>query len=164
MKIYPISLLFLFLLGLASCLNPENKAKVITPQIPTFDSAKAMQFGADEYGMKTYIMAFLKRGPNKSLDSAQKANLQQAHLKNIEKMAKEGKLVLAGPFLDNGEIRGLYIFDVPTLEEARKLTETDPAIKAGTLTMKLKPWYGSAALMELNSLHKTIQKRGITVE
>jgi len=164
MRLYYILLLFIVLSGMFSCLKPQHKSNVSTPQIPQFDSVKAVQLGADEYGMKTYVMAFLKRGPNSSLDSVHKGDLQQAHLKNIQNLAEKGKLVLAGPFLDNGEIRGIYIFDVPTIDEARKLTETDPAIKAGILTMELKPWYGSAALLELNALHTAIQKRSITNE
>jgi uncharacterized protein YciI len=81
-------------------------------------------------------------------------------MENIERMAKEGKLVVAGPFMDEGELRGIYVFNVKTVEEARALTSTDPAIKAGRLSMELHPWYGSAALMEVNDLHNRIQKKG----
>ena len=126
-----------------------------------FDSTKAKLYGADDYGMKTYVMAFLKKGPNRNLDSAKSEELQKAHLKNISRMAEEGSLVLAGPFYGSGEIRGIYIFDVQTIEEAKKLTETDPAIQAGSLTMELIQWYGSAALMEVNDINKTIQKKSI---
>ena len=127
-----------------------------------YDSLKAKKYGADDYGMKKYIFAYLKKGPNRDLDSAEAMKLQIAHLNNIDRMADEGKLVLAGPFLDDGDIRGIYIFNVPTVEEARALTETDPAIKAGSLIMELVPWYGSAALMEVNDTHKTLMKKGIT--
>ena len=71
------------------------------------------------------------------------------------------KLVLAGPFLDEGDIRGIYIFNVDTIEEAKKLTNSDPAIKAGSLIMELHPWYGSAALQEVNRLHTKAMKKGI---
>ena len=123
-----------------------------------FDSTLAKKLGADEYGMRQYVIAFLKRGPNRSQDSITAARLQQAHMENIGRMANEGKLVLAGPFLDDGELRGLYVFNVTTIEEARKLTETDPAIQAGRLVMELHPWYGSAAMQELNTLHEKIAK------
>ncbi|MBN1250577.1 MAG: hypothetical protein JXR51_05135 [Bacteroidales bacterium] len=127
-----------------------------------YDSIKAQKFGADEYGMKKYVVAFLKRGPNRNLDSLESSKLQMAHLKNIEKMANDGKLVLAGPFFDNDNLRGIYIFNVSSIEEAENLTNSDPAIKAGSLVMELKEWYGSAALMELNEIHKTISKKQIT--
>lgn len=122
----------------------------------------AEKYGADDYGMKQYVMAFLKKGHNRDLSSEEAKELQLKHLQNIEKMAAEGKLVVAGPFLDNGDIRGIYIFNVKTIEEAKNLTNTDPAIKAGSLVMELKPWYGSAALMSVNELHNRISSKNIT--
>ena len=113
---------------------------------------------ADQYGMKQYVMAFLKAGPNRTNDKEKALALQKAHLENIGRMAEEGKLVLAGPFLDGGELRGIYVFDVKTVEEAQALTESDPAIQAGSLTMELHLWYGSAALKKVNNIHKTIAK------
>ena len=104
-----------------------------------YDAQLAQKLGADNYGMKTYVMAFLKAGPTRLKDSAARANLQMAHLKNIMRLAAEGKLVVAGPFLDAQPIKGIFIFNVSTIEEAKKLTETDPAIKAGTLVMELHP-------------------------
>lgn len=124
-----------------------------------FNKQLADSLKADEYGMKTYVMAFLKKGPNRNQDSTTAANLQAAHLENIGRMAKAGKLVVAGPFLDKGEIRGIYIFDVKTIEEAKKLTETDPAVQAGRLSMELHEWYGSAALMLVNPIHETIAEK-----
>ncbi len=128
---------------------------------PFFDSALSKKLGADEYGMKQYVMAFLKEGQNKNLDSAESANLQIAHLKNIIRLANEGKLIVAGPFLDDQPIRGIFIFNVSSIEEAKKLTATDPAIKAGVLEMDLRPWYGSAALIEVLRLHKSIEKKSV---
>lgn len=127
----------------------------------TFDQKLATDLKADEYGMKTYVMALLKTGPNRSTDSIAKAKLQRAHLDNINKMAENGTLVLAGPFLDNGELRGIYLFNVETIEEAKKLTETDPLIKSGGLIMELHPFYGSAAIQKMGEIHKKIQKTGI---
>jgi uncharacterized protein YciI len=121
----------------------------------------AKQLGADDYGMQQYVMAFLKRGPNRSQDSTEASRLQRAHLDNIRKMADEGTLLIAGPFMDDQEIRGIYIFDVRTLEEAEALTATDPAIKAGRLIMELHPWYGPAALPLLNDMHEKVTKKKI---
>lgn len=117
------------------------------------DTALAQALGADEYGMKQYVMALLKAGPNRDRTPEEAAKLQKAHLDNIGRMAREGSLVLAGPFLDAGEVRGIYIFNVTSIEEARKLTETDPAIQAGSLMMELRPWYGSAGLMKVTEIH-----------
>ncbi|MBX2992056.1 MAG: hypothetical protein KF749_12940 [Bacteroidetes bacterium] len=133
-----------------------------TQETVQYDSVLARRLNADQYGMKKYVMAFLKRGPNRSQDSVTAANLQRAHLKNIERMANEGTLILAGPFLDNGEIRGIYIFNVETVEEAKALTETDPAIQAGRLVMELHPWYGSAAVQEITALSRRLLKKSVS--
>lgn len=129
--------------------------EMITDQVG-YDSLRAQEYGADPYGMKKYVLAFLYSGPNRNQDSVAAAELQNAHQENIVRMAEEGKLVLAGPFMDNGDLRGIYIFNVETVEEAEALTNTDPAIQAGRLRMELKEWYGSAALMAVNDLHKTL--------
>jgi len=115
-----------------------------------YNEPLAKELGADDYGMRKYVMAFLKKGLNRADDKAEAAKLQAAHMANIGRLAKEGKLAIAGPFLDNDELRGIYIFNVETIEEAKKLTESDPAIKAGSLIMELHPWYGSAALGLVN--------------
>lgn len=121
-----------------------------------YDAALAQQLGADKNGMKQYVMAFLKSGSNRNQNAAEAETLQKAHMDNIYRLANEGKLILAGPFMDEGELRGIYIFNVTTIEEAQKLTETDPAIKAGRLVMELHPWYGSAALMQVNATHNKL--------
>jgi uncharacterized protein YciI len=100
----------------------------------------------------------LKAGPNRDRPADEAQRLQRAHLANINRLAAEGKLVVAGPFADNGLLRGIYIFDVATVAEAEVLTNTDPAVLAGSLVMELHPWYGSAALMMVNEIHGRIEK------
>jgi hypothetical protein len=70
-------------------------------------------------------------------------------------------LVLAGPFFGNDDLRGIYIFDVQSLQEAEDLTNSDPAIEAGSLVIELKEWYGSAALVGVNETHKSLMKKQI---
>jgi len=152
---------YFFVLVMMAGITLNCAAQDKTTTVPVYDEALARKLGADEYGMKKYVMAFLKSGSVKIQDSTEKANLQAAHLKNIGRMADEGKLIVAGPFLDGQSIRGIYIFDVMSVEEAKKLTETDPAIKAGTLEMELRPWYGSAALIESLRIHKTLEKSSL---
>ncbi|WP_051472703.1 YciI family protein [Shewanella sp. 38A_GOM-205m] len=128
----------------------------VSVETPAYDKALAHALGADQYGMKPYVMAFLKAGPNRSGSKEQRAELQRAHMSHIQHLAQEGKLVLAGPFIDGGEWRGIYIFDVASLAEAEALTASDPAVQAGSLAMELKAWYGSAALLEVNRIHTRI--------
>ncbi len=126
-----------------------------------FSEELAYELGADDYGMRQYVFAYLRKGPNRDLDSTEAASLQRAHLDNIKRLAEDGKLVLAGPFMDDGDIRGIYVFAVESLEEAEKIALSDPAIEAGSLEMELHPWYGSAALMLVNDWHTRIAKEGI---
>ena len=138
-----------------------TQTEIVEENTSEFDSLRAVKNGADEYGMKKYVMAFLKKGPNRDLDKDEANKLQAAHMENIGKLAEAGKLVLAGPFFGDGVLRGIYIFNVETVEEAEALTNTDPAIQAGSLEMELIPWYGSAALMEVNEIHKMMAKKQI---
>ena len=152
-SVWVTAALTFFLLN--SC-SSTSKTPAVSQATTGYDAALAQQLGADKNGMKHYVMAFLKSGPNRNQDAAEAQALQKAHMDNIHRLANEGKLVLAGPFMDKGELRGIYIFDVTTIEEAQKLTETDPAIKAGRLVMELHPWYGSAALMQVNATHNKL--------
>jgi len=75
---------------------------------------------------------------------------------------KKRLYLLTGPFIDGGNLRGIFVFNVKTMEAAEKLTANDPAVKSGSLVMKLHPWYGSAALIAIPEPHnknpKTIYK------
>jgi len=146
-----LAVLFLF-----ACQNKAMEMPSSTEQ--SFDSLKAQEYGADDYGMRKYVIAFLNRGPNRDMSPEKASKLQAAHMKNIGAMAEAGKLVLAGPFFGNDDLRDLYFFNVETIEEAEALTNTDPAIQAGSLVLELKEWYGSAALMAVNDIHNTIAK------
>jgi len=148
-----IPLIFLF-----SC-QPKVETVEEDTNLIEYDSVLASKLGADDYGMSRYVMAFLKRGPNRPKDSVHSAELQKAHMDNIGRMAEEGKLSLAGPFLSDGDLRGIYIFNVETVEEAEALTNSDPAIQYGSLEMELIPWYGSAALKLINDYQKKISKQ-----
>ena len=91
--------------------------------------------------LTTAYLGFLKRGPKWTPEKTPAtAELQKAHIANINRLAEMKKLVVAGPFGDNGQLRGIFVFKVASLEEARSLTETDPAVKAGRLAIDLHPW------------------------
>lgn len=143
---------------IGGCSNKKDEVDSSPEKSTVYDSVLAEELGADQYGMRSYVIAFLKAGPNRDQDSITAVELQRAHRANINRLAREGKLVVAGPFLDGGEMAGLFIFNVATIEEARELTKSDPAIKEGRLIMELHPWYGSAALVQVNNIHNTIKK------
>jgi uncharacterized protein YciI len=96
-----------------------------------------------DYEMTTYQVAFLRKGPNWTpADTPELQKLQAAHLAHIGKMAETGKLLIAGPFSDGGELRGMFIFRA-SLEEARALAEQDPTVKAGRLVLEWHPWFAA---------------------
>jgi uncharacterized protein len=108
--------------------------------------------GADQkpgptYEMTTYIMGLLRKGPNwTGADTPETQRLQEGHMANIQKMADTGKLIVAGPFGDNGDLRGVFIFEKVSLDEARSMVAADPAVKAGRFIMELHPWFAAAGL------------------
>jgi uncharacterized protein YciI len=116
---------------------------------PNYDSVLAKSLGADEYGMKKYVLVILKTGSNTTADKATKDSLFAGHMANIGRLADIGKLVVAGPLGKNDKnYRGIFIFNVSTVAEADELVQTDPAVKAEIFDVELYPWYGSAALPE----------------
>lgn len=90
--------------------------------------------------LSTVYLAFLLQGPFKPATPEAGAELQKAHMANIYRLAEMKKLIVAGPFGDNGALRGIFVFRVASLEEAKVLTETDPAVKAGRLILDIHPW------------------------
>ena len=107
-------------------------------------AAEEPKLGPGDYEMATYYVGFLYRGANWTPgETPETKKLQEAHMANIQKMAEAGKLVIAGPFTDDGDLRGLYVFRVASAEEARALVESDPAVKAGRLRFELHPWFAA---------------------
>lgn len=99
--------------------------------------------GDSSYAMKRYVFMLLDEGPDRSQDSLTAIKIQEGHMDNINSLAKSGKLILAGPFENGGEHRGLLIFDIESVEEALKLESEDPAVKSGRLKMNAFYWWGA---------------------
>ena len=99
-------------------------------------------------GVSVYIKD-LKTGTNTTTDKEFTSECFKSHMANINKLVKEKKLIVAGPMFKNDDnIRGIFILDVKTFEEANLLLENDKAIKEKILKAELYNWYGSAALSE----------------
>jgi uncharacterized protein len=115
---------------------------------PNYDQVLAEQLGADELGMKSYYFVILKTGSNTTADSELVRASFRGHLDNINRLAQEEKLVVAGPLGENTEtFRGIFILqNIGSIEEAKELLLTDPAIEIGLLDFDIFSWYGSAAL------------------
>ncbi len=145
-------------LTIFTCLVLSNS--FLVAQQDSYDADLAAKVGADEYGMKRYVMAFLLAGDSVAKYTPdERAEIQIGHMTNINRLSELKKLILAGPFIEGGEMRGIFIFDVSTKAEAEELTNSDPAVKAGVLKMNLVEWYGSAALMFMPENQKKVQKK-----
>jgi len=152
-----IVLLGLFLM-ISSCEQPVEKIR----EIPSDSGVKAEKIKMEEklqqlkeeghqtfiykegdstYLMQQYFMVFLKSGDIKSKDSTEAAELQKQHLAHLNRMAKEGYASLIGPFGDDGEIRGIVVYNTPTQKEADSLANLDPMVKAGRLKVEVHPWW-----------------------
>lgn len=130
------------------------------PEKPKFDAALAKKLGADKMGMKNYVLVILRTGPTAVPEGKERDEIFKGHFANIQRLAGEGKLVVAGPFDDNNDWRGMFIFNMESVEDAKKLTDTDPVIRSGLMIADFHKLYCSAALMEVNSIHQKIAEKG----
>jgi uncharacterized protein YciI len=147
------AVLFLALSTTAAFAQAETPAAAT----PAYDATLARRVGADARGMRHYVLVILKTGPTPMAQGEARDAMFEGHFANITRLAKAGKLALAGPFEDNPEgWRGLFVFAVETVDEARALTQTDPVIRNGEMVAEYHPWYGSAATMLLPELHERL--------
>tara|TARA_R110002050_G_scaffold157464_1_gene286077 strand:- start:30742 stop:31290 length:549 start_codon:yes stop_codon:yes gene_type:complete len=116
------------------------------------DSLTAKGFKTHEYVdektqdtilMQQYFMVFLKKGPIRGQNEEESAELQKEHLAHLTKMYELGYADISGPFGDDGDIRGVTIYNVPTLKIADSLAHADPMVKAGRLEIEIHPWWAA---------------------
>ena len=125
-----------------------------------YDSVLAKKLQADDYGMKQYVLVLLKKGTAETTDKKVLDSIFHGHMANIKRLASENKLVVAGPTGDNDKnYEGIFVFNTSNLDEARQWLNTDPAIQSKDLDAELYPWYASAALQEIITIHEKITKK-----
>lgn len=126
----------------------------------SYNQKLADSLGADQYGMKPYVIVMLTTGSAKIDDKTKMGELMKGHMENIGKLAKERKIVIAGPFSGKNQrdYRGMFIFNTKSKEEAESWVKTDPAVSAGVFNYEIFPWYGSAALPLYLKHHDEIAK------
>ena len=121
--------------------DPAVSAGFFSIEVHPWWSEDVFKKNAQPGGTTTAYLAFLVRGAKWTPgETPENAAIQKAHLANIGRLAELKKLVVAGPFGDDGTLRGIFVFRVASLEEARSLAETDPAVQAGRLALQIHPW------------------------
>ena len=126
---------------------------------PAYEPELARTLGADENGMKRYVLVILKTGPNKVPAGRERDEMFNGHFANMNRLAAAGKLALAGPLDGVDGWRGLFVFAVADVAEAKALVETDPVIAKGEMVAEYHGYYGSAALMVVRDVHDRIAKK-----
>jgi uncharacterized protein YciI len=132
---------------------------VAAQHAPAYDEALATKFGADEYGMRAYVLVILKTGPNRVPDGPERGAMFRGHFANMQRLSDEDKLVLAGPLDGVDGWRGLFVFAVADIEEARQLAATDPVLVNGEMVAEYHAYYGSAALIGLHEVHERLARK-----
>lgn len=124
-----------------------------------YDASLATRLGADEYGMRQYVLVVLKTGPNRMPPGPQRDEMFRGHFANMKRLSEEGKLALAGPFDGVDGWRGLFVFAVRDIDEAKQLAATDPVLVKGEMVAEYHKYYGSAALMLVRENHDKVAKK-----
>lgn len=128
------------------------------PDVP-YDAELAKSLGANDNGMRSYVLVILKTGPTRVPDGPDRKKMFAGHFSNMQRLADEKKLVLAGPLDGTDGRRGIFVFATPDIDEAIKLVATDPVIIQGEMVAEFHKFFSSAALMTVNDVHKRIQKK-----
>lgn len=157
MKVY--SYLGLLSLVISSCgaetkseLSPTHSAEAKISMSAKIEKLKKDGFEIFDYIeettgdtviMQKYFMAFLKTGANTTQSKAEADSLQTLHLAHLGRMYEAGYADISGPFGEEGELRGVTIYNVPTLQMADSLAKLDPMVQAGRLSIEIKPWWAA---------------------
>ena len=121
--------------------DPAVAAGYFVTELHPWWSEDVMKKSSTPQKKMTAYLAFLVRGDKWTPDKTPETEaIQKAHLANINRLAEMKKLVVAGPFGDDGALRGIFVFRVGSIDEARELAATDPAVKAGRLALQIHPW------------------------
>jgi uncharacterized protein YciI len=127
--------------------------------LPAYDAAWAKSVGGSDGGMRGYVFVLLTTGPKRVPDGPERDAVFKGHFTNIERLAAEKKLVLAGPMDGADGWRGMFVFASNDIEEVKKLVATDPVIISGEMVAQYHKYFASTAVMAINDIHQRISKK-----
>lgn len=140
-------------------LNPAAAQGVPAAPASSYDAELAKSLGADDRGMRGYVLVILKTGPNKVPEGPERTKMFQGHFANMTRLAADKKLVVAGPLDGVDGWRGVFVFATKDVDEARGYVATDPVIVNGEMVAEFHKFYGSAGMMMVNEIHNKISKK-----
>jgi uncharacterized protein YciI len=121
--------------------DPHVRAGDLVPEVKPWMGPKGwFHPPASPQESEELVFGFLMRGSNTSQPSEEAMEIQKGHLAYMEGLHKDGKLIMAGPFLDKSDWRGVVVYRVGSIEEGRELAAGDPAVKAGRLVIDARRW------------------------
>ena len=135
------SLLGIVFFLVASCANKKESADTTPIANENYDLNKDTSVYSGE--MKRYWLVLLKKGANRNQDSASRAKIQSAHLANINRLVKEGKIIMAGPIGVEGDLQGIFLMNCKDSTEVENFVNTDTAVITGRLKMEYYPWWSA---------------------
>ena len=133
-------------------------AQAQVQKTPAYDAELAKSLGGNDNGMRKYVFVVLRTGPNKVPAGQERTEMFAGHMANIQRLANERKLAYAGPLDGVDGARGIFIFAVENIDEAKALVATDPVIIKGEMVAEYHTHFGSAGLMMVNQVHSQISK------
>lgn len=145
-------------LGLSANESATDTKTADGPPSVEYDEALAKSLGADERGMRSYVLVVLMTGPTRMPDGEERKQMFAGHMANIQRLAEEEKLVFAGPLDGVDGWRGIFVFDTPDIEVAKTFVATDPVIISGEMVAEYHQLYGSAALKMVNGFHSKLSR------
>ena len=126
-----------------------------------FDEVLAKSVGADEHGMRKYVLVILKSSATPVPAGPERDEMFRGHFANMERLSAEGKLVLAGPLDGVDGWRGLFVLAVATIDEAKPLVATDPVVLKGEMVPEFRTFFSSAAIQLIPEMHKKVAKKSL---
>lgn len=132
----------LFSLLIFLCAWTSVQAQQVQTDADGFETFSIAE-GDTVYLMKKYHLVLLKEGDNREQAEEEVSKIQMGHIEHMQKMADKGILAMAGPMGDESELRGIFIMNVPTIEEVREWVNQDPAIVSGRLISEIHPWWAA---------------------